>query len=217
AAFASGEFNHVPVIEGSTHDEWRLFVALNQEFVSGPLTAAQYPAAIASTLGIPAAVVPVFLAEYPLANYPSPSIALCALGTDRICACNARLSAQRLSAHVPTFEYEFNDANAPQLFLPPVSFPYGAYHAAELQYVFPLAAEVPAPPLSADQGQLSDAMVRYWVEFARTGDPNSSETPVWPDYDPATDQIQSSVPPAPETEPGSTADQKCGFWVSLGG
>src|SRR5262249_52679401 len=137
-AFASGQFNHVPVIEGSTHDEWRLFVALNQEFVSGPLTPAQYPAAIASTLGIPAAALPLFLPQYPLANYPSPSIALGALGTDGIFACNARISAQLLSAHVPTFEYEFNDANAPQLFLPPVSFPYGAYHASELQYLFPL-------------------------------------------------------------------------------
>src|SRR5262245_29962164 len=217
AAFASGEVKHVPVIEGSTHDGWRLFLALNQEFVSGPLTAAQYPAAIASTLGIPAAVVPVFLAEYPLANYPSPSIALGALGTDGIFACNARISAQLLSAHVPTFEYEFNDANAPQLFLPPVSFPYGAYHASELQYLFPLAAEVPAPPLTAAQEQLSDTMVRYWVEFARTGDPNSSETPVWPEYETATDQVESFVPPAPETETGFNADHKCAFWTSLGG
>src|SRR5262249_61382248 len=134
AAFASGQFNQVPVIEGSTHDEWRLFVALNQELVTGhPLTPAEYPGAIASTLGVPLAVAwSVFLPEYPLANYPSPSIALGALGIDGIFACNARISAQLLSAHVPTFEYEFNDGNAPQLFLPPVSFPYGAYHASEL-------------------------------------------------------------------------------------
>ena len=217
AAFASGQFNQVPVIEGSTHDEWRLFVALNQEFVSGPLTPAQYPGAIASTLGIPLAVVPLFLAEYPLANYPSPSIALGALGTDGIFACNARLSAQLLSAHVPTFEYEFNDANAPQLFLPPVSFPYGAYHAAELQYLFGLTAEVPAPPLNVAQEQLSDTMVRYWVQFARSGDPNSSDTPFWPTYQAATDQIQSLVPPTPQIETGFAVDHKCDFWASLGG
>src|SRR5215813_3122463 len=40
AAFTSGNFNRVPVIEGSNHDEWRLFVALNIDLVSGPLTAA---------------------------------------------------------------------------------------------------------------------------------------------------------------------------------
>src|SRR5262249_17288433 len=37
AAFASGRFNRVPVIEGSNHDEWRLFVALNIDLVRGPL------------------------------------------------------------------------------------------------------------------------------------------------------------------------------------
>src|SRR5262249_57620299 len=122
--FAGGQFNQVPVIEGSTHDEWRLFVALNQEFVTGPLTPAQYPFAIASTLGVPLAVaVGVFLPEYPLASYPSPSIALGALGTDGIFACNARLSAQLLSAHVPTFEYELNAPHPPPLFLPPPTFP----------------------------------------------------------------------------------------------
>jgi para-nitrobenzyl esterase len=188
-----------------------------QEFVTGPLTPAQYPGDIASTLGNPA-VVPLFVAEYPLADYPSPSIALGALGTDGIFACNARLSAQRLSAHVPTFEYEFNDANAPQRFLPPVSFPYGAYHAAEIQYLFGLATEIPAPALSAAQEQLSDNMVRYWTQFARSGNPNSPDTPpFWPSYEKATDQIQSLVPPTPQTETGFAADHKCAFWASLGG
>ena len=203
-------------MKGSNHDEWRLFVAL-QEFVSGPLTVAQCPGAIASTLGIPPALVPLFVAEYPLANYPSPSIALGALGTDGIFACNARLSAQRLSAHVPTFEYEFNDANAPQLFLPPVSFPYGAYHAAEIQYLFGLSANVPAPALDGAQEALSDNMIRYWTRFARTGNPNSLDSPFWPNYEAATDQIQSLVPPTPQTETSFATDHKCVFWSSLGG
>jgi para-nitrobenzyl esterase len=219
-ALASGQFNQVPVMEGSNHDEWRLFVAL-QEFVTGPLTPSQYPGAIGAillTLRIPLAVVPLLVAEYPLANYPSPSIALGALGTDGIFACNARLSAQLLSAHVPTFEYEFNDANAPQVFLPPASFPYGAYHAAEIQYLFGLRAEIPAPALNAAQEELSDNMVRYWTQFARSGNPNSPDTlPFWPSYETATDQIQSLVPPTPQIETGFAADHKCAFWASLGG
>ena len=152
-------------------------------------------------LRIPLAVVPLFVAEYPLANYPSPSIALGALGTDGIFACNARLSAQLLSTRVPTFEYEFNDANAPQRFLPPASFPYGAYHAAEIQYLFGLRAEISAPALNAAQEELSDNMVRYWTQFARSGNPNSPDTPpFWPSYETATDQIQSLVPPTPQTQ-----------------
>ena len=37
---------------------------------------------------------------------------------------------------MPTYAYEFNDENAPELFLPPVGFPYGAAHASEIQYLF---------------------------------------------------------------------------------
>jgi len=105
----------------------------------------------------------------------------------------------------------------PQLFLPPVSFPYGAYHASELQYLFGLTPEVPATPLNTAQEQLSDNMVRYWIQFARSGNPNSPDTPFWPSYEAATDQIQSLVPPTPEIETGFAADHKCAFWASLGG
>ena len=38
-------------------------------------------------------------------------------------SCTARLADQLLSQSVPTFAYEFNDENASELFLPPVSFP----------------------------------------------------------------------------------------------
>jgi para-nitrobenzyl esterase len=54
-SFYTGMFNQVPVMEGTTHDEWSLFVALlydlNPEV--GPVTLETYPNAIADTLGIP--------------------------------------------------------------------------------------------------------------------------------------------------------------------
>jgi para-nitrobenzyl esterase len=214
-AFASGDFNQVPVLEGSTHDEWRLFVALNQELVSGPLTPAQYPGAIASTLFIPlpaATAIATFV--YPLAAYPSPSVALGAVGTDAIFACNARIAAGLLSQHVPTFAYEFNDPNAPQRFLPPVSFPYGASHASELQYLFELSAPFPSPGLTPPQQALAGTMVKYWSRFAKRGDPNSASAPVWPGYDSASDTHLSLAPSAVQTTTGFAADHKCDFWAA---
>jgi para-nitrobenzyl esterase len=124
-AFATGEFNRVPIINGTNHDEYRLFVALS-ELEGSPVTAANYQAMISATLGVSASAAAVIAAEYPLSAYPSPSVALGAVGTDAIFACPALTIDQSVSNFVPTFGYQFNDENAPEDFLPPVSFPYGA-------------------------------------------------------------------------------------------
>ena len=197
AAFTSGQFNRVPVIEGSNHDEWRLFVATSFDLVRGPLAASQYIGAIAATLGVPPGTAAFLASFYPLAAFPSPDLALSALGTDAIFACNSRKAARLLSQFVPTHAYEFNDENAPQLFLPPVSYPYGSAHASELQYLFDLRSQIPHPALAADQQQLSQAMVSYWTNFAKVGDPNGFGTPLWTAYDRATDRMQSLLPPQP--------------------
>jgi para-nitrobenzyl esterase len=213
AAFATGQFNRVPVIEGSNHDEWRLFVALNIDLVTGPLKPAQYTGAIAATLGVPLPTAAFLGSFYPVANYPSTDLALSALGTDAIFACNSRKAVRLLSQFVPTHAYEFNDENAPQLFLPPVSFPYGSAHASEIQYLFNLRSTTPAPALAPDQQELSEAMLAYWTNFAKLGSPNWFGTPFWPAYDRAADQIQSLVPPTPGVETAFAADHKCAIWA----
>src|SRR6266536_1830786 len=43
AAISSGKLNRVPVIEGTNHDEDRLFVALQFDLAGKPVTAEQYP------------------------------------------------------------------------------------------------------------------------------------------------------------------------------
>ncbi len=217
SALTSGEFNQVPVIVGSNHDEWRLFVAQAEKLTGTPLTPAAYPGAIAA-LGIPAPLVP-FIANvaYPLAAYGSPSEALGAVGTDLVFACNTAKSARLLSKYVPTFQYEFADANAPMLyFAPPISFPTGAYHASELEYLFVLSqTPVPFPGFTAAQQALADTMVPYWTQFARTGDPSSPGVPAWPPYG-ASHQFQSLTPPTPTTGTGAafTGDHKCTIWGS---
>jgi para-nitrobenzyl esterase len=189
----SGNFNQVPVMEGSNHDEWRLFVA-QAELVAGPLSAAGYIAAIQRTLGVSAAAANALAATYPLSAFPSPSLALSALGTDAIFACNARKVVDGLSQNVPVFQYEFNDPDAPQRFLPPVSFPTGAYHASEIQYLFNLPETVAAPALDADQRQLSRTMVRYWTNFAWFSNPNGLGTPFFPRFDSTNLRDQELVP-----------------------
>src|SRR5258708_39213297 len=145
ASFASGQFNRVPVIEGSNHDEWRRFGALDFDLIGGPLTPEQYVPAIAATFGLPLPIAEIIAMSYPLANYSSPDLALSAIGTDAAFACNSRKVAGLLSQYVPTFAYEFGDEDAPELFLPPVSYPYGSAHPSELQDLFDLLPPIPSP------------------------------------------------------------------------
>ena len=215
AAFTSGQFNQVPVIEGSNHDEWRLFVAQTEAATGTPLTAAGYVPAIAATLGVPPAVAAVIASVYPLAAYSSPSVALGAVGTDAVFACNARVSARLLSQFVPTFQYEFNDPTVPMLYFANVSFPTGAYHASELGYIFDITqTPVPNPGLNPAQQELSDAMIGYWTQFARSGNPNSAGAPGWAAFAVMSDLFQSLQLPAPTTKTGFGTDHKCSFWGS---
>jgi para-nitrobenzyl esterase len=210
-ALASGQFAHVPVIIGTNHDEWRLFVALST-LEGAPVTAANYQAMISSTLGVPAAAAAVIAAEYPLSDYPSPSVALGAVGTDAIFACPALTAEDSLSKYVPTYAYEFNDENAPELYLPPVGFPYGAAHASELQYLFTLSNVAFPAPLSAPQQQLAAAMQQDWTNLAQRGFPAGG----WPRFSGASPQWLSLIPPQPQVETGFAAEHHCAFWAAAG-
>jgi len=213
-AFATGNFNRVQIINGTNHDEWRLFVALS-ELEGNPVTAANYQPMISATLGVPAAAAAVIAAQYPLSAYPSPSVALGAVGTDAIFACPALSIDQSVSRYVPTYAYEFNDENAPENFLPPVSFPYGAAHASELQYLFGLSTAAFGGTLTAQQQQLAAIMKGYWTDFAKRGFPSSFGRPFWPQFNDLTQQIQSLVPAVPQTETDFASTHNCAFWAAL--
>jgi para-nitrobenzyl esterase len=212
-ALASGQFSRVPVISGTNHDEWRLFVAQAQLDGAPPVTAANYQAEIAATLTVPAAAAAVIAAEYPLAAYSSPAVALSAVGTDEIMACPALTVDQSLSKYVPTYAYEFNDENAPERYLPRVAgLPYGAAHESEVQYLFRLR-NTPFPGgLSSPQRHLAATMKTYWTDFAKRGFPFSPAEPLWPRFDSSSQQILSLVPPQPGIESSFAAEHHCAFW-----
>lgn len=214
AALATGKFHRVPVIQGSNHDEWRLFTALDFDLLGHPIANSEpaYEVALATLVG-PAA--PIVAAQYPLASFPSADIAFSAAGTDVVFACPALSADLSLAQFVPLSTYEFNDENAPQDFLPPVSFPYGTAHASELQYLFHLPVTVPRPPLNAQQLQLSAAMQHYWTNFAKFGTPNASGVPFWQQFNPLDGNFQSLVPPSPTEETNFTTAHHCAFWAAL--
>lgn len=200
-ALMSGTYEKVPVMEGTNHDEWALFVGLYLNQTGMKLTTeADYEAAAAATFGQSTQIAMALIAPYPLANYNNdPNLALTAAGTDFVFACPSRAAAIQLSANAATFVYEFSDPNAPQILLatPPAdpSFKYMAAHASELEYLWNLPTPT-GKELSADQQALSATMVKYWTQFAKTGNPNGAGTPMWPAYTSANDSIMTLNTPA---------------------
>jgi para-nitrobenzyl esterase len=224
SAFASGEFNRVPVISGTNHDEWRYFVALNNDLAGHPLTDAVYPTVAARLLRnllgpVSDSFIQLVLSEYPLSDYTNPQspfqrapLAQGAIGTDLYFVCTARNAALSLSKYVRTYTYEFHDETAPSFF-PPLSFPLGDAHFIEVQYLFNFGGITPT--FTSDQQQLSDAMIGYWAQFAKTGNPNVEGEPNWPRYSGERRRFLSLVAPTPATESDSSfdADHKCSsFW-----
>src|SRR6516164_4679492 len=69
-AFATGNFNRVPIINGTNRDEWRTFIAFDELF-GNPITAANYRSMISSTLSgyfaapVPAAEAAIIAGKYP--------------------------------------------------------------------------------------------------------------------------------------------------------
>jgi para-nitrobenzyl esterase len=118
-----------------------------------------------------------------------------------------------LSNFTTTYAYEFNDENAPPTPpIPGLTFPLGAYHGSELQYLFNVGFFF---ELNAAQQELAQAMVSYWTTFAKNGDPNSPSTPTWSPYTTVADQFQSLIPPTPGVEPSGSfnTDHLCdAFW-----
>ena len=226
-AFATGQFNRVPVIEGSNSFEHSLVTAVFFDFLPPPIglgevNTSNYPLAQATVLAFndtrkSAAQVD---AVYPVAMFASPAQAVDQIGTDNGYACSALGTLRMLAAYTTAYQYEFNDPNAPMLFLPPTATHprYGAYHASELQYLFAISPPVPltpAPPvLDAAQQALSAKMIALWSNFARTGNPNPSGSNLWPAFRKGEESLLSLEPAGLRVSSSFAAEHRCAFWLA---
>ena len=156
-AFRIGDFNRVPVMQGTNLNEGTLFEPFYFDttftFVAGGRaqflvdhgirTFPQLVGIISATTADPAKVG-TLATLYPPANFPNPDNnnqpsadqALSQIYSDINYTCPGLNSNQLLARFVPVHAYEFADPNAPNVFLPRIGFSYGAAHASELPYLF---------------------------------------------------------------------------------
>lgn len=219
-AISQGKYNKVPVIEGTNRNEGTLFVLL-AVFATGSairLNAFTYAAALSGIFGSNAGRVQ---RQYPVSARNSADTQLAAVLTDWGFSCAAHTTDGLLTANTPTFAYEFSDPNPPALpgvTQTPPDFSLGDEHGSELAYVFQGLLAGTTVSLNSAQLGLSNQMIGYWTNFAKTGNPNGSGLPNWPQFSTSNDQIQSLTSagsgPAPITSFSTT--HQCNFWSGLG-
>ena len=159
AAIAAGEAADVPLLTGTTTDEFRLFLVPTGRaaLVTEDLLPMLLPA-----LGISPPVAELYRSHRPGAT---PGDLLAALLTDSYFRLPALAVAEARTGSAPTHVYEFAWPS-------PVGG-LGACHALDVPFVFDNLAAAGVDHLTGPQppAQLAAQMHAAWVSFARTGDP----------------------------------------------
>lgn len=170
--YRDGRFNDTPVLIGTNADEGRAF--------SSPgMTSARFEAQIRAGFGKDARAI---LAAYPHATDAEAVQAARDVDRDSMFAWSTWSWAllQSEKGHGKAFLYYF-DQRSPQL-------PLGPSHGAEIGYVFgTLGGRGGGPsglrgPPGPEDLALSRLIESYWVNFAKSGDPNGSGLPRWPAF-----------------------------------
>ena len=211
AVFASGESAEVPVLIGTNHDEFTLFLALRYLVDGERYEPRDYPRLLDETFGPRSRAV---ADRYPLARYGGVAQAYSAAVTDGEFACVSERMATLLSDVGPVYAYEFNDRDAPAPeAMRTLPFPVGASHSLELRYLFDVGG---APPPNPAQRRLSEQMIGYWSAFVRDGDPAVDGQPDWPEFDATRMSRMSLQSDGSRVNRDFSAEHQCPFWSGLG-
>jgi len=171
--FAAGKQNDVPLLAGWNRDE-------GDSSPEQKPTLESMKAAAQKGFGDKAGD---FLRLYPAASDAQAVRATQDFAGDRFIAWSAWrwMEGQSKTGKQPMYRYRFDqslpgDPGQPLL---------GAYHSAEIEYVFGQLDSKAHRAWRPEDRQLSQLMQKYWANFASSGNPNGPGLPHWPAYDAA--------------------------------
>lgn len=209
-SFANGSFNRVPVINGSNADEGSLMVMFSHEYRFKPLQASDYEKRIRYLVGDNQSVIDQLKARYPLEKYDDPGAALAELFGDGYMACNVLRASQDIAKWTPLYAYTFAYPDA--AFILPERRKLGAFHSAEMQFVFGSPMNWFKRHFSGEEETLSGAMMDYWSQFAHNGNPNKNGLKTWPLF---SDDNQQMVFDRKLSTSDAMKREACDFWHGL--
>jgi len=241
ALLARGRYNNrVPILLGSNRDEYSLFVVPRENYRGWPanMSTVELETHLLNLFqGNATTVAQVMVLYSPRGSYPYPQhlgqyspawwMAM-RVSTDggspvsnALGHCTARRYARWMHAGKSPSVYQYLfahpgdeallDLNSGGYPLPGTE-PGGVLvpHASELPFVFGRLER-----LSHQERGLALTMVAYWVQFAKTGDPNHLDMPKWPQHTTKNDTVLQFDSEQTAHAEHNTRKEACDFWDTL--
>lgn len=191
-----GRAMQIPLLTGSNSDEIRLLFVVPPVLKDISESWEEFYLRMTGLFG--AEEVEKLKALYPQQNYALPFDMWGDICSDVFLSGPTRIAAQYHAQYMPTYHYFFawDHFEIGQLL--------GSFHSWELGFVFGLYNSYNYWLMGLDEIKaalgLSRAMQRYWTNFAKTGDPNSSGDFAWPLLSETGQSIVLDSPPSLEQD-----------------
>ncbi|HLI75943.1 MAG TPA: carboxylesterase family protein, partial [Acidobacteriaceae bacterium] len=195
AIFAAGRQAHIPLLAGWNRDEGGA--------PRDTMTLEAYRQAAQTTWGSQAEA---FMKAYPATTDEEARRSMADLARDQFIAASTWewIEAQVKTGDAPVYRFRFEHPSPGDRYH---SVNSGVFHSSEIEYVFGNLDARPDAPWKADDYKLSETMQNYWVNFAKTGNPNGPGLPEWPQYDAADGWEVMHLDVTPAAAPDTTREQ----------